>query len=133
MQAYETNNSIHRHNLAIKADDDSTSRKRTALYINHTSLADKKNYRGIHCISCPLTSPRVSVRKGSKSGFQNQFWHQQKGQKRKLQDKKQGAAEVPSTGEQASRNSKRLKSHRNKLNCSIYSMIARDFDKVLEE
>ena len=41
MQAYETNNSIHRHNHAIKADDDSRSRKRTALYINHTSLADK--------------------------------------------------------------------------------------------
>lgn len=42
MQAYETNNSIHRQNHAIKADDDSRSRKRTALYINHTSLTDKK-------------------------------------------------------------------------------------------
>lgn len=42
MQAYETNNSIHRQNHAIKADDDSRRRKRTALYINHTSLTDKK-------------------------------------------------------------------------------------------
>lgn len=46
MQAYETNNSIHRQNHAIKADDDSRSRKRTALYINHTNLTDEKNIEG---------------------------------------------------------------------------------------
>ena len=69
MQAYETNNSIHRHNHAIKADDDSRNRKTTALYINHTSLAEKKKIeRGIHCKSCTLTSPRVSVRKRLKTG-----------------------------------------------------------------
>lgn len=135
MQACETNNNIHRHNHAIKADEDSRSSKRTALYINQRRLADKKkkNYRGIHCKSCALTSPRVSVRKWSKPGSWKRFWYQQKGQKTKLQDGKQGAAEVPSTGEQASRNSKKQKSHRKKLNCSIYSTIAREFDKVLEE
>lgn len=59
--------------------------------------------------------------------------YQQKGQKRKVQDEKQGAAEVPSMGEQASGSIKKQKSHGKKLNCSIYSMIAREFDKVLEE
>lgn len=37
MQAYEINNSIHNENHAIKADDDSRNRKRTASDINHPS------------------------------------------------------------------------------------------------
>lgn len=55
------------------------------------------------------------------------------GQKRKLQGKKQGAAEVPSMEEQASRSIKKQKSYKKKLNCSMYSMIAREFNKLLEE
>lgn len=74
MQTYETNNSIHRRNHAIKADDESRSRKRTGLYINHTSLTEKqKMYRGTRCKSCALTSPRVSVRKGPKPGSWNWY------------------------------------------------------------
>lgn len=37
MQAYEINNSIYRQNRAIKADDDSRSKKRTVSDINHPS------------------------------------------------------------------------------------------------
>lgn len=43
MQAYEINNSIHNENHAIKADDDSRNRKRTASDINHPSWTDEKN------------------------------------------------------------------------------------------
>lgn len=42
MQACETSNNIRHHNHAIKADEDSRSSKRTALYINQRRLADKK-------------------------------------------------------------------------------------------
>lgn len=127
---YEISNSIHRHNEAIEADDDSRSRKRTALYINHTRLAEKnKLLRDLLQILCTDFSCGPSEERMKARVLELVLILAERA-KENLQGEKQVAAEVPSMEEQASRSSKKQKSYKKKLNCS---MIAREFNKVLEE
>lgn len=101
----------------------------TTVYVNHQDSADCS---GILCKACTLTIPKLSIsRKASMATASEMVLTVVERVKLKvMRRQKEGAAEILSTGKPASRSSKR---RWKELNCSIYNMTSREFDKALEE